>query len=191
MSDKVRDLPKRLQTEPLATKYPRIDRDSTLHETKADQKALLAYYPSATDSGSKLIWGFVNDPPAVGAKLLVELVLDDILSGLFNSLLLYRLLKMSYGPPDVLSAARHGDAAAGQDRSAFAMDWGYSVRIGDGLIAELRTKFSATRYVLRFWRTREHRIVHNEEYPFQTFSHDLRSYVEKEWTFLRAEEGNR
>jgi hypothetical protein len=66
----------------------------------------------------------------------------------FNQLLIYRALKLLYGPPDVVSALVNPDRTR-----AVAVDWSFSLTLSDKALCELRRRHSS-RVHLAIWTPR-------------------------------------
>lgn len=70
-------------------------------------------------------------------RRLLELNAEEYLAT-FNQLLIYRALKLLYGPPDVVSALINRE-----EKSAVPIDWSFSLVLSDQVVCEVRRKHSS------------------------------------------------
>jgi len=129
----------RLNSNRFASAHPRRSRDDTTLKEVIDQD-VLKYVPPL-DGHS---YDAVPEEPKAGYVKISENNLQDLLPH-YNQLLLYRILRLLYGPPDILSA--HVSLSEG---TVSRVDWGYSFSVQPDLVAEIRNKFTSRVY-LSYW----------------------------------------
>jgi hypothetical protein len=112
-----------------------------LSEVPASERDILKYVVPPPEGH---VYGVAKDEPKAGYVKLIENNLDDVLP-YFNQLLVYRILRLLYGPPDILSAYVSPSA-----RTCSPVDWGFSFSVKPDLIAEVRNKFTSRVY-LAYW----------------------------------------
>lgn len=116
-----------------------------------------------------------KESPFDDHELANEIDLQDTIP-YFNSLLIYRILKLLYGQPDILGAVFQISGETNSEPiGEGALDWGYTIRIADDLFAEIRSIHNNTRFRLRYWM-RAIPKKHEQRKP----------YGEKMAEFLRA-----
>ncbi len=137
----VKRLKQKLHSKKFATAYQRHLRDdTTLNEVPASERDILKYIPPLEGH----VYGITREEPKAGYVKLTENNLEDVLP-YFNQLLLYRILRLLYGPPDILSA--YASPSAG---TCSPVDWGFSFSVQPDLIAEVRNKFTSRVY-FSYW----------------------------------------
>lgn len=120
-------------------RYPRVSRPSELVEMDDDEAK---FYPVL--SGFRV--GKLKEPPLDGYGEVARFRLNDI--NPVNELLCYRILKRTYGAPDIAVAS-----ANPQEDMAHVWDWGYCVRIHDAALVEVR-RISHSIFLV-FWGVEE------------------------------------
>lgn len=168
----VTQIKQKLHSDRLAKTYPRVGRDnqdlSAEHIT--DEMAPFCH-PQTPDS----VCVVAKENPFEDLEFMLEIDLQDTIP-YFNSLLIYRILKLSYGMPDILGAVC--DTNTLDDTRIIGktgLDWGYTVRITDDLFAEVRSIHNNTRFKLRYW------MMENPNNPVRK-----KIYGEKMAEFLKA-----
>lgn len=142
-----------MKLEKFASKYKREPRqNSNLSSEYIDESMRPFLQPDTPE----MIAATTLDSPLPKYKLLHELDLQDTLP-LFNSILIYRILKKTYDSrPDIVGViisrkATNKNITEDEIIGCGASDWSYSMRINDSLTAEIRSMFNNTRLKLRFW----------------------------------------
>ncbi len=109
--------------------------------------------------GRELVWAATEGKPFKNLHLDNEVrvrgLLDMLSSGelRWNVLLLYRILRGMYGPPDVLSGTISSPIKPeiGDTLTTPGDDWGYVLKLDEGFYAEIRTAVASVEVVLRLW----------------------------------------
>jgi hypothetical protein len=139
MNADVARLKHKLNSKKFGTVHPRQPRDHTALQEVID-KDILKYVPPLDGH----VYGAVPEEPKAGYVKVSENNVEDLLPH-FNQLLLYRILRLLYGAPDILSAY-----ASQSDGTASRVDWGYSFSVQPDLVGEIRNKFTSRVY-LSYW----------------------------------------
>lgn len=142
MSSSVTPIARRLHSTSLASAFPRYVRGRTLKVAADVDPDEIPYIPRPPD------WEVMLAPPPRSRwRRVLELNAEEHLKT-FNQLLIYRALKLLYGPPDVVSALVNPDRT-----SALAVDWSFSLTLGDKALCEVRRRHSS-RVHLAIWTPR-------------------------------------
>jgi hypothetical protein len=142
-----------MNLENFASKYIRELRQNSNLSTEYIDESMRPFLQPDTP---EMIAATTLDSPLPKYKLLHELDLQDTLP-LFNSILIYRILKKTYDSrPDIVGViisrkATNKNITEDEIIGCGASDWSYSMRINDSLTAEIRSMFNNTRLKLRFW----------------------------------------
>jgi len=142
-----------MNLEKFASKYKREPRqNSNLSSEYIDESMRPFLQPDTPE----MIAAITLESPLPKYKLLHELDLQDTLP-LFNSILIYRILKKMYDSlPDIVGViisrkSTNKNITKDEIIGCGASDWSYSMRINNSLTAEIRSMFNNTRLKLRFW----------------------------------------
>ncbi|PJB29670.1 hypothetical protein CO110_04540 [Candidatus Desantisbacteria bacterium CG_4_9_14_3_um_filter_40_11] len=146
MANKVTKLKQKLHSESMAKTYPRIERENCALSDEHLTDEMAPYCP--TNMGD-IVYVVTKESPFEGYHLLEELDLQTILP-FFNTLLIYRIFKLSYGQPDILGALSELDLIK-KTFKAQPVEWGYILKIMDNLFAEIRSSNMNTRLKLKYW----------------------------------------
>lgn len=139
MTGDVTRLKQKLNSKKFASAYPRHWREETTLREVIEQD-ILRYVPPVEGH----VYGAVKEEPKSGYVKLAEHNLEDFLPH-FNQLLVYRILRLLYGPPDILSAY-----VSPCGESCSPVDWGFSFSVQPDQIGEIRNKFTSRVY-LSYW----------------------------------------
>jgi hypothetical protein len=141
----VRPIPRKIQYKGLKKSYPRISRTNTDLSPDFIAPEIRDCYPPATETECHVAAPAKPIPKSI---LIAEFDTADL--ALHNTLLAYRMLKLLYGPPDVL-AARCRIEGESKILSPFGLEWGYLLKLNDHILAEVRSVIGNARLVIRFW----------------------------------------
>ena len=138
----------KLHSDRLAKIYPRVERENKDLSPEYITEEMAPFCPPQSADSVCVV---AKENPFDDHELAHEIDLQDTIP-YFNSLLIYRILKLLYGQPDILGAifGISGEANSEPIGKA-ALDWGYTVKIEDDLFAELRSIHNNTRFKLRYW----------------------------------------
>jgi hypothetical protein len=138
----------KLHSDRLAKNYPRVKRENNDLSTENITDEMAPFCPPQTPNSVCVV---VKENPFENLEFIQEIDLQDTIP-YFNSLLMYRILKLSYETPDILAAII--DPSSLDDEMPIgkaALDWGYTVQITDDSFAEVRSIHNNTRFKLRYW----------------------------------------
>lgn len=169
---KVTKIKQSLHSYRLAKTYPRVQRENDNLSAEHITDEIAPFCPPQS-AGSFCV--VAKENPFDDYKFMHEIDLQDTIP-YFNSLLIYRILRLSYGEPDILSAIfglNSTDDSTPIGKAA--LDWGYTVQITDDLFAEVRSIHNNTRFKLRYW------MMKNPSNPVQK-----KIYGEEMAEFLKA-----
>ncbi|MGH8427647.1 MAG: hypothetical protein ACRES7_06665 [Gammaproteobacteria bacterium] len=142
MTSNVTSIGKKLKSKQFADSYPRIERDDpTLHEVPSSDRETLKYISPPPKGYS---YSTATSAPREGYVKAEDIDLGEVLPK-YNQLLIYRIFRLLYGKPDILSAYASKSA-----KTVHPVDWGYAFAIQDGLVGELRSRYMSRVY-LSFW----------------------------------------
>lgn len=138
MSAKVSKLD-RLHSKNLGKAYPREERENA-ELSRANVSADIAKYVPQEYCATE-------EPPFKDYEIDLEIPLSYSTLLNYNPLLLYRILKLMYGEPDILGACFM------PDRQIFTppIDWAYTLKVSDSYFAEIRSLCLCHRYVIRLF----------------------------------------
>ena len=144
----VTQIKQKLHSDRLAKIYPRVERENRDLSPEHITDEIASFCPPQS---TQSFCAVAKDNPLDGHELVREIDLQDT-TPYFNSLLIYRILKLLYGQPEILGAI-FGISGAEDSKpiSEAALDWGYTVRIENDLFAEVRSIHNNTRLRLRYW----------------------------------------
>lgn len=162
MADNVNPLKRHIQYKNLAKQYERLPRGEIALSPDHLPDYLAPYYP--TKEGG-VVYAVTPEPPFDGWKLATEVELEDM--PYFNSLLIYRMLTLLYGPPDILGAYVLPDEPSPRIFLGTGVDWGYTFSLLPNLAAEVRSLHTNTRFRMRFWMP-DHPANKSERRPYGT-----------------------
>jgi hypothetical protein len=103
------------------------------------------FYPPAEE---KICYGVTDESPFNGNYYYKEMDLEDGVMN-FNPLLIYRLLRLMYGFPDIVGGFI--DNSKPDETKVMIGDWSYILRLDKLIVAEIRSMFTNTRHIVRFW----------------------------------------
>ena len=144
----VTKIKQKLHSNKLAKIYPRVERVNRDLSPEHITDEIASFCPPPS---TKSFCAVAKDNPLDGYELLCEIDLQDI-TPYFNSLMIYRILKLLYGSPEILGAML--SISSVDDSKTIpesALDWGYAIRIENDLLAEVRSIHNNTRVKLRYW----------------------------------------
>ena len=139
MPNTVTPIARRLHSEKFGKQHPRYLRTCTLGP--ANELDAEAHTFTPAPPGYDV---FAAGPPREDDACVIELDALEWVAN-FNHLLLYRLLSLLYGAPDVVTACVSGDKAL-----AYPVDWSYSILVDENILCEIRNRFTS-RVHLCFW----------------------------------------
>ncbi|MFH2060473.1 MAG: hypothetical protein ABIJ59_16440 [Pseudomonadota bacterium] len=181
--ENVTNIKQKLHSRKLATNYQREERENRDLRPEYITDEIASFCPPQC--------AVAKDNPLDGYELSYQIDVQDI-TPYFNSLLIYRILKLLYGKPEILGAVFSISGVEGSKMTIEAcLDWGYTIRIENDLLAEVRSIHNNTRVKLRYWiktipKTESHKKAHVEK--MDTFYQVFLDCLEKN-THLFEEEG--
>lgn len=161
MSKKVTKLQQRLHSKRLAKDYPRADRGNIELNNALLTDELALFVPTPTEG---LVYAITKEAPFDKYELAHEIDLEETLP-FFNSLLLYRILKLLYDEPDTLGAFISANPSKPTLYVGGGIDWGYTLKLLDDLYAEVRSLHANNRFSLRFWMKHIPKVI-EERKPY-------------------------
>jgi hypothetical protein len=141
----VREIKQTLHSNRLTKTYSRVERGNKDFSPEYITETIAPFHPPQIGD---YFFAVTKEQPFDDYKLLEEIDLQEIIP-VFNSILLYRILKLLYGRPDILGAFFPINTASKQ--AAGPIDWGYTILITEEIYAEIRSIHNNTRFKLRFW----------------------------------------
>ena len=147
MSKKITKIQQRLHSKHLAKTYPRVERESRELRPEYVTEEMAPFVPPS-DGG--FVYAVRKEAPFDKYELAHEIGLEETLP-FFNSLLLYRILKLLYDEPDTLGAFISTDLSKPTLYTGAGIDWGYTLKLLDDLYVEVRSFRANTLFRLRFW----------------------------------------
>ena len=147
MSKKITKIQQRLHSKRLAKTYPRVERESRELRPEYVTEEMAPFVPPS-DGG--FVYAVRKEAPFDKYELAHEIGLEETLP-FFNSLLLYRILKLLYDEPDTLGAFISTDLSKPTLYTGAGIDWGYTLKLLDDLYVEVRSFRANTLFRLRFW----------------------------------------
>ena len=170
---KVTKIPQKLHSSRLSRIFPRVARENSNLSYEHITEGMAPFCPPQSADSACVV---AKENPFDNYELVHEVDLQDTIP-YFNSLLLYRILKLLYDRPDILGAVFGISGGAGSEPIfKAALDWGYTIEITDDLFAEVRSIHNNTRFKLRYWinesRRNEVKKKHGEKMEefFKEFS---------------------
>lgn len=171
---KVTHIKQRLHSDRLAKIYPRVKRENKDFSPEYITDEMVPFYPPQKGD---FVCVVTKESPFDNYELATEIDLQNT-TPYFNSLLIYRILKLLYGQPDILGTVFQISGETNSEPIGMgALDWGYTIRITDDLFAEIRSIHSNTRFRLRYWiraipKNHEQRKLYGEKMAefFKAFS---------------------
>lgn len=157
MTEKVTPLPRRperLNSKKLGSQYDRVARDNSellspiTEELKNFCDSNLIEDLNESDPEAEYIWGVAAVKPFENVHGIRHVELQNLIPR-FNALLLYRILKLTYGEPDVTGAI----TSKARGEVILVTDWGYTLKINKTLFVEVRSVQKNRWLVLQFWST--------------------------------------
>lgn len=154
---------RRLQSEQFSAKYSRLKRDSgplAEENVSAQLKSRLI----GPLENVNAIYGTTLEAPQPSLVHLIDRNLAELIPH-YNRLLIYRMLKLMYGDPDILG----GWVLAPEDGKdklrllAGEIDWGYTIQIGTNVVGEIRSTDGMAKLTSRFWCAEDFYQTRNEE----------------------------
>lgn len=138
MSAKVSKLD-RLHSKKLKKAYLREERENAELSRANVSADIVKYVPQE--------YYATEEPPFKDYEIDLEIPLSYSTLWNYNPLLLYRILKLMYGEPDILGACFM------PNRQTFIppTDWGYTLKVSNSYFAEIRSLCLGHRYVIRFF----------------------------------------
>ena len=144
---KISKIQQRLHSKRLAKTYPRVERESRELRPEYVTEEMAPFVPPS-DGGR--VYAVTKEAPFDKYELAHEIGLEETLP-FFNSLLLYRILKLLYDEPDTLGAFISTDLSKPTLYTGAGIDWGYTLKLLDDLYVEVRSLRANTLFRLRFW----------------------------------------
>jgi len=144
---KITKIQHRLHSKRLAKTYPRVERENRDLRPEHLTEEMAPFVPP---SDGDLVYAVTKEAPFDKYQLAHEIGLEETLP-FFNSLLLYRILKLLYDEPDILGAFISADLSKPTLYGGAGIDWGYTLKLLDDLYAEVRSLRANTLFRLRFW----------------------------------------
>lgn len=138
----VTQIKQKLHSERLSKTYSRVQRENN---KLSAEYITVAMHPFCPPQSADYVYAVAKENPFEEYKFMHEIDLQNTIP-YFNSLLIYRILRLSYGNPDILGALIN----VAQNSKA-ASDWGYTLQITNDLFAEVRSIHNNTRFKLRYW----------------------------------------
>ena len=154
---KISERPKKHHSPWFANKYSREIREKSNISPDNILEDMEKFYPSGTEN---TVYGVTDESPFEGFNYYKELDLYDALIN-FNPILIYRLLKLMYGLPDVVGAFI--DNSKPYNPKVMPVDWSYILRLDDNIVAEIRSLFLNTKHIVRFWTDTMPEVNPNEK----------------------------
>lgn len=149
MGDNVSKIRRRLHSKQFGSKFPRLERANLSLSPEHITDELKAYYPHSKEG---FVYCLAKECPSDDLELEIDFDVNKILNN-SNSLLMYRILNLLYGEPDILGAFIQ-IPTSDKERPTFlpvGIEWGYTVQARDGLIAEVRTIYCNSIHRTRLW----------------------------------------
>jgi len=141
---------RRLQSKRLAIKYPRKVRECLDLRPEYIIPERKSYNPPDTD---ELQYAVTKDEPCEGYRLAYNANLDLKLR-IFNAVLLYRMMKMMYGDPDIVGAYIKISETSEARKTVYlgaGVNWSYALNGGGSILIEIRSKNSNTIFEMMIW----------------------------------------
>ena len=158
---KISKIQQRLHSKRLAKTYPRVERESRELRPEYVIEEMAPFVPP---SDGDFVYAVTKEAPFDKYELAHEIGLEETLP-FFNSLLLYRILKLLYDEPDTLGAFISADPSKPTLYVGGGIDWGYTLKLLDDLYAEVRSLHANNRFSLRFWMKRIPKVI-EERKPY-------------------------
>ncbi|MDY6989537.1 MAG: hypothetical protein SWQ30_15935 [Thermodesulfobacteriota bacterium] len=125
-------------------KYPREIRELVDLSAENIPDEMKNYYPTSEEGISYCV---TRESPITGFDHHIEFDLYETVPD-FNSILMYRLLGLMYGLPDIVGAFL--DITEPENPKKARGDWSYTLRLGRNILAEIRSRNMNVRHVLRY-----------------------------------------
>jgi hypothetical protein len=142
----------KLRCKNFCTKYPRIEREySGLSEDNVTEevRAMLV----APENVPNARYMAAKDEPLSDLVHLHGVSLGETIYRL-NPIVLFRMLQLMYGEPDILgswfSVPENGGGEV-KFIEGFQIHWGYTFRVAENVIGEIRSTVGNSLFLLRFW----------------------------------------
>ena len=146
-----------LHSKQFSVKYPRLERDSGPLAEKnvpAQLKSRLVGSIEASIEDVTAVYATTLEVPRPSLVHLIDRNLAEIIPHPhFNRLLIYRMLNLMYGRPDILGGWVFApEDGKGEPRLlAGEMDWGYTIQIDTNIVGEIRSTEGMAQFASRFW----------------------------------------
>jgi len=182
MADKVvsiDDKKKRcLNSNRLASKYPRIEREFWDLRPEYIVPEKRPFNPPDMDG---MQYAVTKEEPFEGYRLEYKADLELELHT-FNPVLLYRMMKMMYGDPDIVGAYIKSPETAEARKTVYlggGVNWSYTLNGGGSILIEIRTRNSNTRFEMMIWDNQ--RSISNDDSKTiaKKFLHDIEEDIAK------------
>lgn len=154
MKRKVTEIKKKVHSTQFAKKYKRYSRKNNDLSPDNVPDEMRCYSPEYAEIPGCL-YAVTKGAPSDEFFLMSEHVLSDILP-CFNEVLIYRMLKLFYGDPDVLGAYM---ATVIETPMPGTIDWGYVLEIQHDLLVEIRSFFYDRSTYIRFWYITQPKVI--------------------------------
>ena len=141
---------RRLKSKRLAIKYPRIVRECFDLRPEFITPEDRSYNPPDT---GELQYAVTKAEPCEGYRLEYKADLELELRT-FNSVLLYRMMKMMYGDPDIVGAYIKSPETYEDRKTVYlgaGVNWSYTLDGGGSVLIEIRSKNSNTIFEIMIW----------------------------------------
>jgi hypothetical protein len=132
MPSRVTPITHRLHSRKFGTRYPRKPRSIGLDLASEIEPETQRFTPAAL---GYLV--YAAGPIADNHTCIVDVSVQEWLRN-FNHLLIYRLLKLLYGQPDIVTACVKEDKS-----DVYPVDWSYSLIVSGDLVCEIRNKYTS------------------------------------------------
>lgn len=169
---------RRLNSKRLAIKYPRIGREYCDLRPEYIVPEDRPYNPP--DEG-ELEYAVTKGEPCEGYQLKYKVDLQLELRT-FNSVLLYRIMKMMYGDPDIVGAyiksSEESDARKTVCLGA-GINWSYTLGGEDSILIEIRSKNSNTIFEMIIWDNQQSTDNNGYKILADNFLRDMDADIEK------------
>lgn len=174
----------KLHSKQFSAKYPRLERDSGPLAEKNVSEQLKSRLIGPPLKKVNAIYVTTLEAPRPSLVHLTDGNLAEIIPH-YNRLLIYRMLKMMYGDPNILGGwlLAPEDGKGKPTLLTVEMDWGYTIQIDTNVVGEIRSTDGMTKFTSRFWCAEDFFQTGNKE----TIIKAIRRFI---IDFLNAVESN-
>lgn len=169
---------RRLNSKRLAIKYPRVVRECF---DLRPENILPKDRPYNPPDDGELKYAITKKEPCEGYSLEYKVGLGPELHT-FNSVLLYRMMKMMYGDPDIVGAYIKSSEAPNTKKTVYlgaGVNWSYTLDGGGSILIEIRSRNSNTIFEMMIWDNQQ--STANDDYKSlaKNFLIDIEQDIEK------------